>query len=321
MTTALITGITGQDGSYLAELLLGKGYRVVGTSRKTGPPTPAGTAIEIRALDLEHAPSVERLFAELGPDQVYHLAGQSSVGLSFAEPALTFRSIALTTLNVLEASRRAARPPRVFIAGSGEVFGDTGTARANEGTPLAPASPYALSKAAAVELARSYRRYHGVFAAIGFLYNHESPRRPERFVTRKIVRAACDIARGAADRLVLGDLRVVRDWGWAPEYVEAMWRMLGLDAPEDFVIATGQSHPLGEFVKLVFDELDLTAEDYVTSDPKLFRPGEVRALHADPSHALKRLGWQASVSLGELAHRMVVAEQAALERENQRSSA
>jgi GDPmannose 4,6-dehydratase len=304
----LVTGITGQDGAYLAEQLAGRGYRVVGTSRTTRPRLEIPGAVEGRTVALEDAAAVRALLGEVAPDELFHLAGQSSVGLSFDDPAGTYRSIVLTTLNLLEAARTAKVRPRLFIAGSGEVFGDTGTTRANETTPFAPRSPYAVAKCAAIELARTYRTLYGVFASVGFLYNHESPRRPEKFVTRKIVRGACDIAAGRATTLELGDLTVVRDWGYAPEYVDAMWRTLQGDAPDDFVIATGESHSLATFVELVFRRLGLTPEGHVVSNPELRRPSEVRALHADPSRAERVLGWKAQTMLEGLAAIMVDAE-------------
>jgi GDPmannose 4,6-dehydratase len=308
MKTALITGITGQDGSYLAELLLQKDYRVIGTSRRSDAVFPGSDRVDVRVVPLEDPEAAVRCLADAQPDEVYHLAGQSSVGRSFEEPASTFRSIALSTSNVLEAARVSGKRPRVLIAGSGEVFGDTGTARANETTRFAPASPYALAKASAIELARSYRSTYGLFASVGLLYNHESPRRPATFVTRKIVRGACAIAAGRATTLELGDVSVVRDWGYAPEYVEGMWRALQHDVPDDFVFATGQSHPLSRFVELVFRRLGLTVEGRVVSNPALFRPSEVRALHADPSRAERVLGWKATTALEGLAEAMVDAE-------------
>lgn len=308
MKTALVTGITGQDGTYLAEQLATRGYRVVGTSRGTSSKVEGKGPVELRTLDLEDPGAVATLLAGVEPDEVFHLAGQSSVGRSFEQPAETYRSIVATTLNLLEAVRGAKARPRVFVAGSGEVFGDTGARAADETTPFAPRSPYAAAKCAAVELTRTYRTHYGVFACVGFLYNHESPRRPATFVTRKIVRGACDIAAGRATTLELGDLDVVRDWGYAPEYVDAMWRSLQSDAPDDFVIATGQSRPLGAFVDLVFRRLGLDAKSHVVSNPKFFRPSEVRALHADPSRAERLLGWKAETMLEGLAATMVDAE-------------
>jgi GDPmannose 4,6-dehydratase len=308
MKTALVTGVKGQDGGYLAEQLVQRGYRVVGTSRTPPQKDEDLRGVELRTVALEDAAAVALLVAEVAPDEIFHLAGQSSVGRSFEDPAGTYRSLGLTTLNLLEAARGATVRPRVFVAGSGEVFGDTGTTRATETTAFSPRSPYAVAKCAAVELARAYRTHYGVFASVGFLYNHESPRRPATFVTRKIVRGACDIAAGRATSLELGDLGVVRDWGYAPEYVDAMWRILQADAPDEFVIATGRSHPLARFVDLVFQRLGLSWEKSVVSNPKLYRPSEVRALHADPSHAEHVLGWKAETMLDGLAAIMVDAE-------------
>jgi GDPmannose 4,6-dehydratase len=313
MTTALITGVTGQDGSYLAELLSGKGYHVVGTSR-AAPGNSAATALsgERCQLDLANAANVRELVAQVRPDHIYHLAGQSSVGLSFAEPSVTFVSIASSTLHVLEAVRLAAPEARLFVASSGEVFGDTGSTAADEATPFRPLSPYAAAKAAAAELVRAYRASYGLFASVGYLYNHESPRRPERFVTRKIVRAACEIAAGLRQEVELGDLSVVRDWGWAPEYVDAIARVLDAAEADDFVIATGQSHPLSKFVDLVFSELGLDWKKHVVTQPALFRPAEARALRANPAHAATRLRWQAETGLEGVARRMVEHERALL---------
>jgi GDPmannose 4,6-dehydratase len=309
MNTALITGVTGQDGSYLAELLLGKGYRVFGTTRSEKHPAlvlPDG--LRLLQLDLQNYEAVERLMRELSPDEVYHLAGQSSVGMSYRDPAGTFVSVACGTLHVLEALRVTKLPARTFVAGSGEVFGDIGFERAHERTPFRPNSPYAVAKAASASLVQSYRGAYGMHACVGLLFNHESPRRPLQFVTRKIVRAACEIALGRSHQLELGDLSVVRDWGWAPEYVEAFWRMLRLEQPEDFVLATGESHPLEQFVAEAFSSVGLHFRDHVVSNPELFRPNETRAQRADPSRAAEKLGWRASTRLSDVVRRMVDAE-------------
>jgi GDPmannose 4,6-dehydratase len=310
--TALITGVTGQDGGYLAELLAGKGYRVVGTSRSTNvEPGRLPAAVELRALDSQNLAETSALLRDVRPDEIYHLAGQSSVGLSFADPVGTFHSVATSTLVLLEAARLAERGVKVFLASSAEVFGDTNGA-AEETTPFQPKSPYAAAKAAAAELARTYRLCYGSFVCVGYLFNHESPRRPERFVTRKIVRGACEIALGRKSTLELGDLSVVRDWGWAPEYVEAMWLMLALEAPDDFVLGTGECHPLEHFVELVFAALGLDAKAHVVQNPALHRLAEVRALWANPAHAERKLGWRATTRLPEIVRRMVDAELAEL---------
>lgn len=313
MNTALITGVTGQDGSYLAELLLGKGYRVVGTTRSDRRDFPfMAKGLELRQLDLQNYEAVGGLLRELAPNEVYHLAGQSSVGMSYRDPAGTFVSVACGALHVLEALRVTRLPARTFVASSGEVFGDVGSDRAHEQTPFHPNSPYGVAKAAAASLVQNYRSAYGMHVCVGLLFNHESPRRPAQFVTRKIVRAACEIALGRSGKLELGDLSVVRDWGWAPEYVDAFWRMLRLEQPEDFVLATGQSQPLEQFVSEVFDRLGLRFRDHVISNPELFRPNETRAQRADPARAAEQLGWRATTHLSEVARLMVDAERRTL---------
>jgi len=312
MTTALITGATGQDGSYLAELLAGKGLYVVGTTRSLERPATEAIRGELRVLDLAALDQVRALVKELRPERIYHLAGQSSVALSFAEPHATFVSIATSTLHVLEAVRLELPAARVFVASSGEVFGDTGATPANEDTAYRPLSPYAVAKAAASELVKNYRACYGLYAGVGYLYNHESPRRPPRFVTRKIVRAACEIAAGLRKDVELGDLTVVRDWGWAPEYVDAIARALEAPAADDYVIATGQSHSLATFVELVFAELGLDWKKHVVTQPGLFRPQEARDLRANPARAANKLGWRAQTLLEGVARRMVESERAAL---------
>jgi GDPmannose 4,6-dehydratase len=309
MSTALITGVTGQDGSYLAELLLGKGYRVFGTTRsekRQSPFLPDG--LQLRQLDLQNYEAVERLMRELAPDEVYHLAGQSSVGMSYRDPAGTFVSVACGTLHVLEALRVTKSPARTFVASSGEVFGDVGSERAHERTPFQPNGPYGVAKAAAASLVQSYRSAFGMHACVGLLFNHESPRRPPQFVTRKIVRAACEIALGRSEKLELGDLSVVRDWGWAPDYVDGFWRMLRLEQPEDFVLATGESHPLEQFVAEAFSSVGLRFRDHVISNAELFRPTETRSQRADPRRAAEKLGWRANTRLSDVVRRMVDAE-------------
>ncbi len=312
MTLALVTGITGQDGSYLAELLSEKGTRVVGLARSL-PQSPR-SGIEMRVGSVEDSAFVEAVFRETRPSHVYHFAGETSVGASFANPLGTFQSVALGTLHVLEAARALEPSPRVFVASSGEVFGAL-DAPANEDSPFDPRSPYAAAKCAATALVKTYRRAFGLFACVAYFYNHESPRRPARFVTQKIVRAACRISRGLEERLELGDTTVVRDWGWAPEYVEAAARMLECETCEDFVIATGQSIALADFVDCVFGALDLDAKRFVTTKPDLFRPSEVPTMRANPARAAERLGWRATANAREVARRMVQAELAALDRE------
>jgi len=314
MTTVVVTGATGQDGTLLTELLAAEGQRVIGIARSV-PAEPRRAGIELFAGDVLDREFLDRLVAENQPSQIYHLAGQSSVGASFQDPEGTFRSVALGTQNVLEAARRAAVRPRVLVASSGEVFGNLGDQAAREGMPYRPLSPYAGAKAAASDIAAGYRSAFGLHVAIAYFYNHESPIRPPRFVTRKIVRAACRIARGLERRLELGDTSVVRDWGWAPEYVEAARRMLALDAPEDFVIATGQSCALADFVDAVFSSLGLAAKDHVVTDASLLRPSEVPVMRADPSRAAEQLDWRATLGARDVARRMVEAELRELELE------
>jgi len=306
MPTALITGVLGQDGSYLAELLVGKGYRVIGLD--LAEPGAGLSGVEHVVGSMLDTNLLAELVASRRPDEIYHLAGQTSVGRSFAEPVETFRSVAQGTLNLLEAARTAAHLPRVLLAGSGEAFGDTGGEPADETRAFRPLSPYGAAKAAASHLAATYRTSYGLFACIAYLYNHESPRRPERFVTRKIVRGACRIARGLDRTLELGDTSVVRDWGWAPEYVQAAWQMLARETPEDFVIATGTSIALEDFVKKTFARLHLDSAAHVVRSAALLRAAEIPVMRADPTRAAQRLGWRATVHVDELIERLVRAE-------------
>lgn len=308
---ALICGVGGQDGSYLAQLLVDKGYEVYGTSRDVNAQRFGGLASlgllgKVRLLSM--APndfrSVLQTLSLSQPDEIYNLAGQSSVGLSFEQPVETIESVAMGTLNLLEAIRFVGRPIRFYSAGSSECFGDTGTVRANEDTPFKPRSPYAVAKACAHNLVANYRDAYGMHASTGILFNHESPLRPERFVTQKIIRGAARISRGELDVLSLGNLDIHRDWGWAPEYVDAMWRMLQQPTPSDYVIATGRSASLKDFVSLAFNRFGLDWQKHVHHDSTLLRPSDIRFGAADPSRALERLGWQASVSLEALVARM-----------------
>ena len=308
---ALICGVGGQDGAYLAQLLVEKGYEVYGTSRDANAQGFGGiTSLELRGRVrlLSMAPndyrSVLQTLSLSQPNEIYNLAGQSSVGLSFEQPVETIESVAMGTLNLLEAIRFVGRPIRFYNAGSSECFGDTGSARANEDTPFRPRSPYAVAKACAHNLVANYREAYGMHASTGILFNHESPLRPERFVTQKIVRGAARIARGDLGVLSLGNLDIYRDWGWAPEYVDAMWRMLQQQDPGDYVIATGHSASLKEFVSLAFSHFGLDWRKHVYHDATLLRPSDIRFGAADPSRALECLGWQASVSLETLVARM-----------------
>ncbi len=315
MRTALICGVSGQDGAYLARLLLEKGYRVVGTSRDAQASSFGNLQrlgirdrVGVESMVLTDFRSTLQTLAKVEPDEIYNLAGQSSVGLSFQQPVETLESIATGTLNLLEAVRFLGRLMRIYNAGSSECFGDTGGARANETTAFHPRSPYAVAKATAYWEVVNYREAYGLFACSGILFNHESPLRPERFVTRKIVSAACRIARGSAERLRLGNLAVYRDWGWAPEYVEAMWRMLQQERAEDFVIATGESHSLEAFVVRAFAENGLAWREHVDRDPALLRPSDIAYNAGDASKARAVLGWEAKLRMSEVASLMVAAE-------------
>ena len=247
------------------------------------------------------------------PDEIYNLAGQSSVGLSFEQPVETLESISVGTLNLLEVIRFLNRPIRFYNAGSGECFGDTGDAAgAIENTPFRPRSPYAVAKAAAFWQVANYREAYGLYACTGILFNHESPLRPERFVTQKIVRAACRIAGGSAEKLQLGNLDIARDWGWAPEYVDAMWRMLQQETPQDFVIATGETYTLQDFVERVFLELQLNWRDHVRVNEALYRPADISEGRGNAFKAAKKLGWQAQWRMPQVVAGMVAAELAQL---------
>jgi GDPmannose 4,6-dehydratase len=256
--------------------------------------------------------SVIQVLKEAAPDEVYNLAGQTSVGLSFAQPVETLESISFGTLNLLEALRFIGGDTKLYNAASSECFGDTpADAPANEDTPFHPRSPYGVAKATAFWTVANYREAYGLFASSGILFNHESPLRPDRFVTRKVVRAAVRIAGGAPEKLKLGALDVIRDWGWAEDYVDAMWRMLQLDAPADFVIATGQSHSLQQFVARCFELLGLDWRDHVESDAGLLRATDIARSYGDPARAQAKLGWKATVDFDEMLRRLIAAEQQA----------
>lgn len=309
--TALICGISGQDGAYLAQLLLQKGYRVVGTSRDAQMSRFENLArlgireaVETASMALNDFRSVLQVLAKYQPDEVYNLAGQSSVGLSFEQPVETLESISIGTLNLLEGIRFLNKDIRLYNAGSSECFGDTGPMPANEQTPFRPRSPYAVAKAAAHWEVANYREAYGLFACSGILFNHESPLRPERFVTQKIVSAACRIANGRSERLKLGRLDIERDWGWAPEYVEAMWRMLQQAQPVDFVIATGETHSLEDFVAAAFNAVNLDWREHVDIDQALMRPTDLEISCADPSLAESRLGWRAQTNMQGVVYGM-----------------
>lgn len=299
--TALITGIGGQDGAYLTKLLLNKGYKVFGTSRDAGVSRFDSLArlgvfgqVSLLSMAPHDFKSTLTAISKARPDEIYHLAGQTSVGLSFEQPSETIDSIIIGTLNILESLRFLGMPAKFYHASSSECFGDTGGMPADERTPFNPVSPYAVAKAAAHWLVRNYREAHKMCAANGILFNHESELRPERFVTQKVVRAAYRIAHGSAEKLTLGDLSISRDWGWAPEYVEAMWRILQADHAEDFVIATGEANSLKDFVSQAFACFGLDWTAHVLHDDQLMRPNEIAWSQGNPEKAHKLLGWQAS---------------------------
>jgi GDPmannose 4,6-dehydratase len=314
MKKALICGISGQDGAYLAKLLLDKGYEVYGGSRDAQMASGRNLArlgiqgqVRVVSVSINDFRSVLQTLLKIKPDEVYNLAGQSSVGLSFEQPVETLESISVGTLNLLEAIRFTERPIRFYNAGSSECFGDTGQLPADELTPFRPRSPYGVAKAAAFWQVANYREAYDLHASTGILFNHESPLRPERFVTQKIVLAACRIAAGSGETLTLGNIDIARDWGYAADYVVAMWQMLQLPQADDFVIATGHTTRLKDFIDAVFGTLGLRWQDHVQSDPALFRPTDIAEGHANPAKAADVLGWQASHRMADVARMMVEA--------------
>ena len=312
MKKALITGVTGQDGSYLADLLLSKGYHVIGLKRRT-------SLINTDRIDhiLSHVEDVlnftlvygnlndsgnlHRLLMQYQPDEVYNLAAQSHVRVSFDTPEETSEFVAMGTLRMLEAVRNCCPSAKFYQASSSEMFGDNPESPQSETTRLMPASPYACAKVFAHNLVRNYRTSYGLHASNGILFNHESPRRGETFVTRKISMAAAKIKLGLQDNLYLGNLDAKRDWGFAGDYVQAMWKMLQQDNPDDYVIATGETHSVQEFLEYIFDYAGLSVDKHVQIDDRLFRPHEVPLLLGDPTKAKKVLDWEPKVKFEELA--------------------
>jgi GDPmannose 4,6-dehydratase len=308
---ALICGVSGQDGSYLSDLLLSEGYEVWGTSRDADSGllsnlTKLGLTQRVHLVSMVPSDfrSVYSALSRSDPHEVYYLAGQSSVGLSFELPAETITSILSGVMNILEAIRMLNPAIRLYNAGSSECFGDTGPNAASETTPFQPRSPYAVAKASAHWLVRNYRESYGLYCCTGILFNHESPLRPERFVTRKIVSGAAGIAAGRDDRLILGKLDIARDWGWAPEYVEAMRLMLQQEEANDYVIATGKTARLAEFVAEAFAFYGLDWRDHVVSSSEYTRPSDIDISRADPRYAKKKLGWKARSHMEEVVRRM-----------------
>ncbi len=312
---ALICGISGQDGAYLARLLLEKGYEVVGSSREAQISSFSNLGqlgirnkVRLESMALNDFRSVLQVVSRTQPDEIYNLAGQSSVGLSFDQPVETLESILSATINLMEVIRFLDRPIRFYNAGSGECFGDTLKEAAHEETPFRPRSPYAVAKAAAFWQVSNYREAYGLFACTGILFNHESPLRPERFVTRKIIASACRIASGSKERLQLGNTTIQRDWGWAPEYVDAMWRMLQREKAEDFVIATGRSHALSEFAELAFRHFGLDWQNHTDIDPLIFRPTDIPYGCGDARKALLLTGWKAETDMAGVILKMIEAQ-------------
>ena len=308
MKKALIFGVSGQDGAYLAQLLINKGYTVCGTSRDAQVSSFQNLVrlgirkqLKLESVALNDFRSVLQILSKFQPDEVYNLSGQSSVSLSFDRPVETFESISISTLNVLEALRFIDRPIKFYNAASSECFGDTEGKAADETTPFRPKSPYAVAKASAFWQVANYRKAYDLFACSGILFNHESPLRPERFVTQKIVSAAYRIAKGSKEKLYLGNISIQRDWGWAPEYVKAMWLMLQQGQPDDYVIATGESCKLEDFVAAAFACVGLDWRDRVVIDTSLFRPTEIAVSKGNPAKARKKLGWQAHYKLNDNA--------------------
>jgi GDPmannose 4,6-dehydratase len=319
---ALVTGITGQDGSYLAELLLEKGYEVHGLVRRASTfntgrlehlyqdPHELGSRLKLHYGDLADGQSLTNLVLDVEPDEIYNLAAQSHVRVSFDNPLYTVDVTADGALRVLEAARQLNKRKgvRVYQASSSEMFGDVREVPQTEATPFYPRSPYACAKVFAFHQTVNYREAYDLFACNGILFNHESPRRGETFVTRKITRAATRIKEGLQDKLYLGNLDAKRDWGYAKEYVEAMWLMLQAEEPIDYVVATNETHTIREFLQVAFDHLELNWQDHVEIDPRYFRPTEVKLLLGDYSKAKELLGWEPGTTFSELAQLMVEAD-------------
>ncbi len=325
MPTALITGITGQDGSYLTELLLGRGYEVHGVVRRTSSLERSrlsglyqdeaiyGKRLFLHYADLDDPTTLRRVLLKVAPDEVYHLAGQSHVGLSFEIPESTCELTAMGTLRLLEMIRDMDSPARFYHASSSEVFGRPAGAPQNEETPFAPVTPYGCAKAFATRMTAIYRESFELFAVNGIMFNHESPRRGENFVTRKICRAAAEIKAGRRHELTLGDLSAQRDWGYAPDYVKGMWLALQHDSPEDFVFATGGLHSVQDVVEAAFEAMDLEWEKCVRRDSRFIRPAEPTALVGDASKAKHLLGWAPEKPFEAFIAEMTEAEFAALQ--------
>lgn len=318
MTTALITGVTGQDGSYLAELLLEKDYRVVGMVRRTSTVNYQRISdfqdrIEITHGDLLDQGSLYEIFDKFRPDEVYNLAGQSNVQLSWSQAVLTADSTAVGVTRLLDCLRQVTPEARFYQASTSEIFGEAAESPQNEQTRLNPRNPYGVAKVYGHLITRNYRHQHGLYAVSGILFNHESPRRGLDFVTRKITHGAARIKLGLAQHLRLGNLDAQRDWGFAGDYVRAMWMMLQHDQPDDYVIGTGQLHSVRDLCRIAFETVGLDYRDHVVVDQEFYRPAEEHPLVADPTRARKRLGWQPEVDFSSLVRLMVEADLAQLQ--------
>ncbi|MBN1833581.1 MAG: GDP-mannose 4,6-dehydratase [Deltaproteobacteria bacterium] len=315
MKKALICGVSGQDGAYLAQFLLQKGYEVYGGSRDAQMSSFANLkrlriygSIRFVSININDFRSAFQTLIKVRPDEVYNLAGQSSVGLSFEQPVDALESIGIGTLNILEAIRFSGESIKFYNAGSSECFGDTGGKKADETTSFRPRSPYAVAKATAFWEVANYREAYGLHASTGILFNHESSLRPKRFVTRKIITSACRIASGHSEKLCLGNIKIQRDWGWAPEFVEAMWKIVQQEKPDDYVIATGETRSLEDFIAHAFRCVDLNWSDHVVIDKSLFRPTDLMVSRANPSKAENLLNWKAVTKMDGVVEKMIEAE-------------
>lgn len=315
--TALITGITGQDGSYLTELLLEKGYEVHGLVRRSSSlersrlnhlytdETIYNKRLFLHYADLDDPTTIRRIVTKIQPDEFYHLAGQSHVGLSFDIPESTCDTTAMGTLRIMEILRDQPSPPRFLHASSREIFGTPTVSPQDESTPINPNSPYGCAKAFATQMTKIYREAHGLFFCNAICYNHESPRRGENFVTRKVTLAAAKIKAGLQKTVSLGDLEAARDWGYAVDFVHAMWKILQQDQASDYVLATGQSHTIRDLLETAFDHVGLNWQEHVDIDPRFKRPADAHALLGDPAKANGQLNWKPSVSFSQLIQLMV----------------
>jgi GDPmannose 4,6-dehydratase len=315
MGTAIIFGVSGQDGAFLSRLLLEKEYRVVGVSRDCRKASfhnlerlTVRDRVELISNSMDDLKTLTQILSHYQPDEIYNLAGQSSVGLSFEKPFETVESIAGATLTLLEAIRLVGLPVRLFNAGSSECFGDTEGIPATEELPFRPVNPYGVAKAAAFWQVANYREVYDIFACTGILFNHESFLRPETFVTRKIVKTACRIAKGSCEKIRLGNISIERDWGWAPEYVTAMWMMLQQEQPEDYILATGATFSLQSFVAKVFERLGLDWKEHVETDERFMRPSDIQIVRANPGKAEQKLNWKVRFKTDDVAKMMVDAE-------------